>query len=192
MNEKKILRYRVLVDKKFQTRFIFHSLFLMLMIIALILLLVLYDVSREPSSRLFTPVIRQRDSGVSVLPLLVKISLVVFTAAGLWALWNLLKYSHKIIGPLVRFKRILRELGNANLTVQIKFREGDELQELALTLTESMGLLNKKIKAIQQDFDLIFNTLQYKNVRNLNHTDMILMNNKLHKMKSLLRDFKTN
>lgn len=191
MNGQKTGRYRMLVDTKVQSRIIMRAIILFLFIILIFTVLPFTRV-REGEETVFSSGIRALHAGKTVsFPFLARIFLMILILGGAGALWNLLRYTHKVLGPLVRFKKVLKDLGRGRFPERIKFREDDELKELAEVLGESVLFLNQKIRTIQQDFDFVYSTLMYRNVRNLNHTDLVLLNNKIHKVRSLLKEFHT-
>jgi methyl-accepting chemotaxis protein len=57
--------------------------------------------------------------------------------------------SHKIAGPLYRLKENLKALGNGHLKT-MHLRQGDQLQEIAVSYNDTIGKLNAKIKAIKE------------------------------------------
>lgn len=57
-------------------------------------------------------------------------------------LWNMVRVTHRFAGPLVRFKRTLREAAEGGPLVPIQFRDGDNWHELA----ESYNLLIARFK----------------------------------------------
>lgn len=54
--------------------------------------------------------------------------------------------SHKIAGPIYRFEKEAKAIGEGDLTVKFKLRKGDELKELADALEKMVGVLRNKIK----------------------------------------------
>jgi HAMP domain-containing protein len=55
----------------------------------------------------------------------------------------LLRYSHRIAGPLYHFQRVLREVTSGNRSARITLRKSDELQELARDFNQMMDSLEK-------------------------------------------------
>jgi len=69
--------------------------------------------------------------------------------------------SHKIAGPLFRFKVMLGILGEGDLLSTMKLREGDQLQQVAVAYNEAVGKINEKIKKLKNasSMDEVKNTL---------------------------------
>ncbi|MBU1147940.1 MAG: methyl-accepting chemotaxis protein [Candidatus Omnitrophica bacterium] len=53
--------------------------------------------------------------------------------------------SHKIAGPVYRIEKTLEEINKGNLALKIKFRQGDELWDLADLINVMIGNFNKTI-----------------------------------------------
>ena len=53
--------------------------------------------------------------------------------------------SHKIAGPVYRIEKTLEEINNGNLALKIKFRQGDELWDLADLINVMIENFNKTI-----------------------------------------------
>lgn len=59
-------------------------------------------------------------------------------------------FSHYIAGPLYRFEKTLEEMRAGNLTVNVKLRKHDELQDVADGFNQALAGLRSKIK-IERD-----------------------------------------
>jgi hypothetical protein len=58
-------------------------------------------------------------------------------------LWDMLKLTHRIAGPLVRFQNVLRQLTRGERVERIKLRRGDLLVELQDAFNEYIESLNE-------------------------------------------------
>jgi len=58
-------------------------------------------------------------------------------------------HSHRIAGPVLRLRRALRQLGDGDLSVHARLREGDELQELSDAVTDASAALRAKVSDAQ-------------------------------------------
>ena len=56
-----------------------------------------------------------------------------------------LRQSHRVVGPMVRFKRALQAIGTGDFTQRIHLREGDDLPDLA-------EAVNQMAESLQQRF----------------------------------------
>jgi methyl-accepting chemotaxis protein len=57
----------------------------------------------------------------------------------------------RIAGPLYRIEKRLEELQDGDLRSQIRLRRNDILQDMAATLNDCTGTLQKKIKTVQEN-----------------------------------------
>ncbi len=192
MSSKAYHRGRLFVDQKFQTKFILNILLLIIFIVILLITLIVLRTSKEISGSVYTKIVQLKNTNEIIIPLLIKLGLIILIIGGIFVLFNLLKYSNKIVGPLVRFKRLLKELGTGNLNIAIEFRKHDELQDLAEILTQTAKELNQKIKTVQQDFDPLYSIFIKKHLTNLDDHELKIINDKIHKIRSGLKEFKTN
>ncbi len=55
----------------------------------------------------------------------------------------------RLAGPLYRLEQIAKELRQGNLALRVKFREGDQLDELAASLNEALTNLNRAFVEIR-------------------------------------------
>jgi len=52
-------------------------------------------------------------------------------------------FTHKVAGPIFKMKRLLRQVGEGNLTIEGRLRRGDELQDFFDAFTEMIAGLRK-------------------------------------------------
>ena len=64
--------------------------------------------------------------------------------AGTLAMFMVMFATHKIAGPLYRFKKICEQVGSGNLDTQISLREKDYLQELGVAFSDMVHKLRAK------------------------------------------------
>jgi len=60
--------------------------------------------------------------------------------------------SHRIAGPLVRFKRIFADLAEGDLSMDVRVRQHDYLQEEAELMTEMVNSLGSRVQSIRDDY----------------------------------------
>ena len=59
----------------------------------------------------------------------------------------------KLGGPLYRFKQIMKQIANGDLTVEVELRKGDEFQDLAEDISEAVARVQLMILAIKENVD---------------------------------------
>ena len=62
--------------------------------------------------------------------------------------------SHKVAGPLFRFRRYLKSVGGGDLSSPIRFRDGDYLGKEALVASTMVDSLRTKVEHMQEQIDL--------------------------------------
>jgi methyl-accepting chemotaxis protein len=76
-------------------------------------------------------------------------SFLSMTLVAVLAVFFTLYDSHKIGGPLYRFRQNLHDIGGGNLTLHTKLRDGDELRPFVDTMNEMTLSLRAKVVAIR-------------------------------------------
>jgi methyl-accepting chemotaxis protein len=58
--------------------------------------------------------------------------------------WDLIRFSHRLVGPLVRFRKTIQDIANGEAVRPIKLRDGDYLQELRDDFNQMLESLQKR------------------------------------------------
>lgn len=91
-----------------------------------------------------------------ILPLLIQTVIIVTILIAIATIAVTLFVSHKIAGPLYRFKKIMEAMGEGDFLSQVKIRKGDQLQDLAKIFDNMIAKNRLKIKALKADLG-VFN-----------------------------------
>jgi len=67
--------------------------------------------------------------------------------------------SHRMVGPLYRFKQCFRELATGNLGVVVRIRRGDYLDPETEVMNEMIEQLSSKVRSIRESFACTNRTL---------------------------------
>ena len=99
------------------------------------------------------------------------------------AFWMILLFTHSIAGPIYRLRILSESIKKGDLSIKIKFRKNDQLQELA-------DILNQTLESINLRFESIHHTSnRLKQIINkIENTQQILdndPNNLKHELKSI-------
>jgi len=137
---KKFKRKQVIVDVKYQLRFV-STVFLIVFIVAissgLVAMMALrplvYDPQMGTSAPFFTALITV--SVTLLIQLLLAIPIVFFVG---------IRATHRIVGPIKRMQSIIQEIGQGDFTKRIILREGDVLVDIATSINEMAESLHKK------------------------------------------------
>lgn len=61
--------------------------------------------------------------------------------------------SHKLAGPIYRFEKVCHSLIDGDYTVQVKLRKGDEMQNLAHLLENTVQLTRHRLQVLRDEKD---------------------------------------
>lgn len=86
-----------------------------------------------------------------LLPALGFLTLLVTALAALAAAARLLLLSHKIAGPLYRLEQTAQAVGRGNISMRVRLRDGDELQDFANAMDAMVSELRTQVQQIQQE-----------------------------------------
>jgi len=149
-------RKRYFINKEFQLRFIvrFCLLILIGVIISTGLLFLLTHGTLTSSFRDSRLVIESTASAIA--PAVIYTNLITLGLISLAALVVTLIVSHKIAGPVYRFEKEMKEIGEGDLTKKVKLREKDQIKGMVESINTMITSLHGKVLAIHSDLgDLI-------------------------------------
>ncbi len=161
---KKGKRKKILVDKKFQTKFVFNIYIIIVIFILLLGLLLLYLSSHEMAGSIYSKIVTIKSTKQILFPLVLKLTFIILVISFIIVGVKFLFFSHKIAGPMFRFKRCLSDLKEGDLTISVRFRNSDELKDVAKILTEAVKELNKRMRKIKRSSKSISNILKNKKI----------------------------
>jgi methyl-accepting chemotaxis protein len=150
MSRAQFKRRKVFINQSIQARYII-GVFLMILLSGLCSALLIFWITggdlQAQSQSAHASIVNAWDRlGLSILIGNV-VSIVI---AGTISMFVVLYASHKIVGPMYRFKKICEQVGAGNLDTQLSLREKDQLQELGLAFSDMVHKLRTK-KAQQLD-----------------------------------------
>jgi len=148
-------RRQYFIKKDFQFRFIikFCLLILIGVVISTGLLLLLSQDTLTSSFSQSRLVIK--NTALAILPAVMYTNLITLGLIILATIVVMLFISHKIAGPLFRFEKELREVGEGDLTKDIILRKKDQITDMADSLNKMSARLREKILAIQTEVECI-------------------------------------
>lgn len=90
-----------------------------------------------------------------LLPLLVQTVLAVTVVTSIAALAVTLFVSHKIAGPIYRLKKVMKEVGDGDLSGEFRIRQKDQLQDLAGSFSDMILKTREKLSELREKADII-------------------------------------
>ncbi len=144
-------RRNYFIDKKFQTNFIVKFCMLVVVTGALIMV-ILYALTGTTNTVSFvnSRVVVQSTADF-LFPLLVQTFLVSTIVVGLAAIFVTLIASHRIAGPMYRFKKVLSSLAEGDFSVSCKIRSKDALQDMVTAFNDMIARLRESFKLVDKD-----------------------------------------
>jgi len=146
-----IKRRNYFIDKKFQSNFILRFCFIVVVTGALIMA-ILYALAGKANTVSFvnSRVVVQNTADF-LFPLLIQTFVVSIIIVGLATIVVTLFVSHRIAGPLYRFKKVLGSLGEGNFSISCRIRRKDALQDVALAFNDMIANVRKTLGLIDKD-----------------------------------------
>ena len=147
----KNMRRNYFIDKDFQERFIFK--FCLLVVLAGIVTTgILYFVGKRSTT---VTIINSRvvvhSTADFLLPILIQTVLAVMVILGLATIIVTLLFSHKIAGPLYRFKKAVEGVKLGDLSGNFRLRNYDQLKDLSDEVNAMIDSVRGQINLIKAD-----------------------------------------
>lgn len=89
------------------------------------------------------------NTATAILPTVILTNIVTLILISVATIAVVLFISHKIAGPLFRFEKELKEIGEGDLTKSIRLRKNDQITDMAENLNTMTANLHEKVLAIQ-------------------------------------------
>jgi methyl-accepting chemotaxis protein len=139
------------IEKSFQARFILR--FCTLIVVAGLLTMgILYlFVFRSTTVSIINSRVVVRSTADFLLPLLLQTLLIVTILIGLATIVLTLLFSHKIAGPLYRFKKVIENLEQGDFSQDFHIRLNDQLKDLADKFNSMIGKTRFHIQVLKDN-----------------------------------------
>ena len=177
-----IKRRQYFVQKDFQSKFILK--FCMILFTGVIIsvgLLFLFSKNTLTSSFEQSRLVIENTAS-AILPSVFLSHLIALVLIILLTIVITLLVSHKLAGPLFRFQKELREIGEGNLTQSIKLRKNDQVKAIADSLDQMRVNLQKKILDVKEEVEKIIESTSGQDIppdlsKQLDHLHQKIRNN---------------
>lgn len=88
--------------------------------------------------------------------------------------------THSIAGPIHRLKNLSEKIASGDLTLEVKFRKKDEIQELATVINNIIKGLNSRLKNFENSlYKLRGLSVKINDIDKLSHGELISLKNSL-------------
>jgi methyl-accepting chemotaxis protein len=144
-------RRNYFIDKDFQSRFILK--FCLLVVLAGVITTgILYFVGKGSTTvAIVDSRVMVRTTADFLLPVLIQTVLAVMVIFGIATIVVTLLFSHKIAGPLYRFKKALESIKSGDLSANFHLRSYDQLKDLSDELNAMIDKTRERINSIKYD-----------------------------------------
>lgn len=140
------------IERAFQTRFILKFCTLVA-VGGLLTIGILYLLAMQSTTvSLVNSRVVVRTTADFILPILIQTVAIVTILVGLAAIIVTLFVSHKIAGPLYRFKKALKTLAEGDFSSDFRIRHLDQLQDVADVFNNMISKLRIELKALKDNF----------------------------------------
>ncbi len=143
------------IKKEFQLKFILR--FCILLLVGVVISTsVLFLFSQDTLTTSFQKSkLVIENTGIAILPSVIYTNLITLGLITLASIVITLFVSHKIAGPLYRFEKEIKDIGQGDLTKKITLRGKDQITEIGDSLNNMVADLNKKVFDIHSDVENI-------------------------------------
>ena len=167
-------RRQYFVKKEFQFKFILK--FCLIILIGAIIstgLLFLFSQGTLTSSFQQSRLVIKNTS-LAILPAIIYTNLITLGLITLATIIVTVFISHKIAGPMFRFEKELKAIGEGDLTRKIRLREKDQITDMADGLNKMIAGLHDKVLVMQTDVEHLLESASKQNapkllIEELNH-----------------------
>jgi len=113
-------------------------------------------------------------TALAILPAAIYTNLITLGLITLATIVVTLFISHRIAGPMFRFEKELKAIGEGDLTKDIRLRKKDQITDLVDSLNKMIASLHEKVFAIQSDVEHLLESASKQNapevlMEELNH-----------------------
>jgi methyl-accepting chemotaxis protein len=144
-------RRRYFIKKPFQTRFILQFSALILLGIFSFGTAIYLHSQNTLTTAFVNSRLRVMSTAEFLLPALGLIALVVSGLVTVAAAVRLLLFSHKIAGPLYRLETTAKQVEAGDLSLRVRLRSQDELQDVAVAMDHMVSELRSRMQKIKYE-----------------------------------------
>lgn len=129
-----------------------------------------------------------------LMPILLQTVILVSIALGLATIFMTLLVSHKIAGPLYRFRQTFKELAQGNFTNQVRLRKDDQLHEVAGEFNQMINAIRVQVHEAHAAIDVIKSDIESIgdfNVEDAKRHRFVELKQKVRELEKTLEFFKT-
>lgn len=151
INTRPSRRKNYFIEKEFQTKFILKFCGLVVIGGLLFIGILYFLVMQSTTVSIVNSRVIVRTTADFILPVLIQTVVIVTIIVSLATIAVTLFISHKIAGPLYRFKKVLQELESGDFSSDFSIRHFDQLQELARMFNTMIKKIRGELKQLKDN-----------------------------------------
>ncbi len=155
INKRSCKRRNYFIEKKFQGRFILKFCALVFVGGLLTIGMLYFWATHSTTVAIVHSRVMVKTTADFILPILIQTVAVVTIIVSLAAIIVTLYISHRIAGPLYRFKKVMEVLGEGDFSDDFKIRLLDQLQDLADTFSTTIRKIRTELKALKDNLSCL-------------------------------------
>jgi methyl-accepting chemotaxis protein len=144
-------RRNYFIDKEFQTKFILKFCLLVILSGAITIGILYFIGKKSTTVSIVNSRVIVHSTADFLLPISIQIVLIVMIILGLATIIVTLLFSHKIAGPLYRFKKAIEGVKLGNLSANFNLRDYDQLKDLSNEVNAMINKAREQINLIKAD-----------------------------------------
>ena len=144
-------RRNYFIDKKFQSNFILRFCLVVVATGAFIMAVLYAMAGKANTVSIVNSRVIVQNTADFLFPLFIQTFVVSTIVVGLATIISTIFISHRIAGPLYRFKKVLSSLGEGDFSLACKIRLKDSLQDVAVVFNDMITSVRKKLNLIDKD-----------------------------------------
>ena len=156
-----------LIDKRFQANFILRFCLVVVATGAFIMAILYAMAGKANTVSIVNSRVVVQNTADFIFPLLIQTFVVSTILVGLATIIITLVISHRIAGPLYRFKKVLGSLGEGDFSLACKIRLKDSLQDVAVAFNDMITSVRKKFDLIDKDLKNLKGKLEVEDLKEI-------------------------
>jgi methyl-accepting chemotaxis protein len=148
-------RRQLFIDRGFQSKFIMKFCGIVAAGSALTIGLIYFLSLRYTSITVENSRVVVKSTADLLLQMLLQTVLIVMIVVRLFTIFTTLVFSHKLAGPLYRFRKIMQSLEEGDFSADFKLRKLDQLQELANVFNRMILKIRTELNVLKEDFNAL-------------------------------------
>lgn len=157
-------RRQFFVKKEFQFKFILKFCLIVLSGSVISTILILFFSRGTLTSSFENSRLVLKNTALAILPAIMYTNIITLLMISVATIFAVLYISHKIAGPMFRFEKELKLIGDGDLKKTIHLRKEDQMKDMAESLNQMTTKLHGKMTGIQEDMGRVIESARDQNV----------------------------